>query len=142
MLQFLQIPRYSGWPPWVDLLNADSALGHLTYDSNGLESFEYITRVFHSLDFSRMDACGAFYYLEALRDDVQQQVPVGKYLEFVIETARVAEIIAVCLAFAKEFCGAEASNDLAFAFRWRGLRGRELSTWANPGRMLRSARCC
>jgi hypothetical protein len=138
MMRFLQVPRYSGWPPWFDLMNADSALGHLTYDSRGLESFEYVTQMFPSLDFSRMDASGAFYYVEALRDDMQKQVAPGKYLEFVIETARVTEIFAVCLAFAKEFCGADSSNDLAFAFRWRGLRGRQLSTWANPARMLRS----
>jgi hypothetical protein len=115
-------------------MNIHSSLGHVGYVDDGWESFEHVTQMFPSLDFSRMDASGKFYYLEAFRDDMAEQVRPGEHLEFVIETARVAEIIATCLAFAKDFCGSDSSNDLAFAFRWRGLSGRRLSTWANPRR--------
>jgi hypothetical protein len=51
-----------------------------------------------------------------------------------METARVAEIIATTLAFAKTFCGPDSTNELSFAFRWRGLAGRHLSSWASPDR--------
>lgn len=137
MVRFMSVPRYSGWPPWVGLMHIHSGVGETGYIDNGWESFEYVETLFNTLDFSRMDESGRFYYVEALQDDITDQVPRGKHFEFVIETARVAEIIATCLAFAKEFCGPESSNDLVFAFRWRGLRGRWLSTWANPGRSLR-----
>lgn len=115
-------------------MNIHSSLGRVAYVNDGWESFEYVTQTFHSLDFSRMDASGRFYYLEALRDDMVGQVSPSEHLEFVIETARVTESIAICLTFAKEFCGPDSLNDLAFAFRWRGLRGRRLSTWANSRR--------
>ena len=135
MIRFLQVPRYSGWPPWAGLLNIHASIGPIRYINDGWESFEYVTQPFHSLDFSGMDASGRFYYLEALRDDMVGDVEPREHLEFVRETARVTKIIATCLTFAKEFCGSDSCNDLAFAFRWRGLKGRELSAWAHPRRL-------
>lgn len=134
MTRFLQVPHYSGWPPWVGLLNIHSSLGGVNYIDDGWESFEYVTKLFQSLDFSRIDASGRFYYAEAMRDDIAGRVTPGQHFEFAMETARVAEIIAMCLTFAKEFCGRDSPNDLAFAFRWRDLRGRRLSSWASPRR--------
>jgi hypothetical protein len=138
MMRFIGVPRHSGWPPWVGLLNIHSSLGSVAYIDEGWQSFEYVTEMFPSLDFSRMDASGKFYSLEGLRDDLVKNVPPRQHLEFVIETARVAEILAMCLLFAKEFCGADSANELSVAFRWRGLADRHLSAWANPDRGFRT----
>jgi len=53
---------------------------------------------------------------------------------------RCAEAIAVGIAFAKAMqCDPEATN-LAFAFRWTKLQGRELASWAQPGRYISPGR--
>jgi hypothetical protein len=134
LMRLGRAPRLSGWSPWVGLLNVESSLGRVDYVDSGWESFEYVTVMFPSVDFSRIDSSGKFYALEGFRDDLTQHVPPKQYLEFVIETARVAETMATCLFFAKDFCGPESTNELCFGFRWRGLKGRRLSSWANPGR--------
>lgn len=135
VLRFGQVPRFSGWPPFVSLLNADSEHARVHYDEGGVESLEYVNARFHSLDFSRIEASGRFYYLEGLRDDlVAEELPAFERLEYVTETARVTEVIAVILLFAKMFCGSEAANEVTFSFRWRGLAKRWL--WFRSGRTL------
>ena len=134
MMRFVQVPHHSGWPPWGVLMYIHASIPRVSHVDDGWESFEYATSMFRSLDFSRMEASGRFYYLEGLRDDLVKNVVPGEHLEFAIEIGRVTEVIAACLAFAKEFCGPGSNNDLAFAFRWRGIGGRRLSTWASPNR--------
>jgi hypothetical protein len=129
-----QIPRLSGWPPFAALLNLDSGLGTTAFDDESCESFENVAQHFKSLDFSRIESAGRFYYLEALRDDLARQIKPREHLDFVIETARITEIIATILLFAKHFCGNDSDNQVHFAIRWRSLAGRALSSWSDPAR--------
>ena len=54
---------------------------------------------------------------------------------------RCAEAIAVGIEFAKAMGCEREKTTLAFAFKWTGLRGRYLSSWAQPGRYI-SQRAC
>ncbi len=131
MYRFLQIPRHTGWPPFADLTGGYS-LGHRKFVDKGWESFEFVNQTFNFMDFSRMEALGQFYYVEAFADDMHSGSTPMTTLEFLEETNRVAETVAICLAFAKEYCGEDSKNNLAFAFRWRKLKGRQLCSWIDP----------
>ncbi len=48
---------------------------------------------------------------------------------------RVGEAIAVGLAFGKAL-RADDQSSLQFMFRWKGLAGRELTSWADPMRYI------
>ncbi|MFZ0730288.1 MAG: hypothetical protein WAM51_09240, partial [Methylovirgula sp.] len=52
-------------------------------------------------------------------------------LDGVLVLIRVAEVIAVGLNIARAL-GCEGEARLGFAFRWTKLKGRELTSWANP----------
>lgn len=99
----------------------------------------FVPNRWRSVDFSRIEAAGKFYYLEGLRDDMVAQVKPGQHLEFTIETRRVTETIAAVLEFSKRYCGPDSENNLSVVFRWKGLEGRILSTWASPDRRLSGA---
>jgi hypothetical protein len=91
----------------------------------------------------RLDPKGRFYLRRALQDDIsgspQSPEPL-KVLDFGLPVIRSAEAIAVGIAFAKAM-GCEAEHTvLGFAFRWTRLRGRELGSWAQPGRHISPGR--
>ncbi len=127
MQQFGHFQRMSGWAPFVAFLNMSARIDDVRYDPSGMDVLTYDDGVFHILDFSRIESSGKFYYLEPLPGDFSQK-PQLQYLEFVYETARIAEVIAVVLLFAKAFCGEESDNHVTFALRWKGLAGRRLGS--------------
>ena len=49
---------------------------------------------------------------------------------------RTAEAIAVGIAFAKAMNCDPEKVQLAFGFRWTGLRGRQLTSWVEPTRHI------
>jgi hypothetical protein len=126
--------RLSGWRPFAALMNVETAFGPVVFDDVGCEAFEYVTNAFKSLDFARIESTGHFYYAEALRDDLSEHVRPKDQFDFVIETARITEVLATILVFAKSFCGAKTTNQALFGIRWRGLAGRLLSSWSDPTR--------
>ena len=137
-------PSYTGWPPWVDSRNfIDNSCRPYTY-AGGWEAFIFTAEsdVVPHLDFWRIDDAGEFYLYRALQDDIgggaRSPVP-GQQLDFYIAILRVAETMAVGLKLAQTMVG---SNEqiLTFMYRWRGLKGRKLSSWANPSRYLSSER--
>ena len=67
-----------------------------------------------------------------LPDDVSDHVKPGKALDPIVVILRVAEAIAVGLAFAKALGWETEKTRLGFAFRWTKLNGRALIAWANP----------
>ena len=53
-------------------------------------------------------------------------------LDFGLVLTRIAEAIAVPMAFAREMGATPEETILHYAFRWSGLRGREISAWLFP----------
>jgi hypothetical protein len=148
--QFLNLldssnPDYTGWPVWLDSrgFTDDNAR---PYVFDGVwEAFiaSVGTGLIDHVDFMRLDPRGRFYLRRALQDDIsdrsQSPEPL-KVLDFGLPVIRSAEAIAVGIAFAKAM-GCDAENTvLSFAFRWTRLRGRELGSWAQPGRYVSPGR--
>lgn len=148
--QFLNLldssnPDYTGWPVWLDSRG-------FTDESAKPYVFEGVWEAFIAsvgsgwsdhIDFMRLDPKGRFYLRRALQDDIsgspQSPEPL-KVLDFGLPVIRSAEAIAVGIAFAKAM-GCEAEHTvLGFAFRWTRLRGRELGSWAQPGRYISPGR--
>jgi hypothetical protein len=79
----------------------------------------------------------------ALQDDISHSsrspTPLTA-LDFGLVTIRNGEAIAVGLAFAKAMGCNVDSTVLSFAFRWTRLKGRQLTSWANPARYISPSR--
>jgi hypothetical protein len=140
-----QKPNHSGWTPWIltdgrlnDPTNAyifDNGYERLLFDLQGKHGFRHV-------DFWRIDQVGKFYHLRAFEDDVpsgmgNQYPKPGTQLDFLLQISRVAEIISIGLAFARALKCDEKQTALAFAIRWNGLSNRQLTSWAEPGRLFR-----
>ena len=137
-------PRYSGWPVWGDSRRFSEHAQPYVTDGNW-EAFIYnFDREWNiGLDFLRLSPQGKFYLYRVLEDDVTEEgrgpAPLTT-LEFVFPVLHVAEAMAVGISFAKAM-GCDPENaKLSFAFRWSGLAGRVLSTWAHPVRGLLDSR--
>jgi hypothetical protein len=60
-------------------------------------------------------------------------------IEIYIQAWRIAEALAVGRAFANAL-GASSETTLSFAFRWSGIKNRQINLWAHPGAEFMSAR--
>jgi hypothetical protein len=80
----------------------------------------------------RLAPVGEFYLLRVLQDDMMEtRVRPGTVLDPILVVLRVAEAIAVGLSIAKTLASAP-NGTLGFGFKWTGLTGRTLESWANP----------
>jgi hypothetical protein len=139
-------PDYTGWPVWLDSRGFTNQASR-PYVNNGvwetlIVSLESEWGSDH-IDFMRLDPKGRFYLRRALQDDVSRSNRAPKplvALDFGLVTIRTAEAIAVGLAFGKAMGCKPESTILSFAFRWRRLKGRQLTSWANPGRYISPTR--
>lgn len=130
-------PRYTGWPVWLDARRLAQP-----YIFNGV--WEAFIAIFDSswtksVDFMRLDPKGRFYLKRALEDDLSTSERAPKpmtTIDFGLAVFRTAEAIAVGIEFAKAMGCEPEKTTLAFAFKWNSLRGRYLSSWAQPGRFL------
>ena len=130
-------PNYTGWPVWLDSRN----FGDLTARPYVVtEAWEALIASFGSgrsdhLDFWRLSPTGKFYLYRAFQDDVsvsdRQPEPMTAF-DFGLPVIRVAEAIGVALAYAKALGTSGAEAVVLLGFRWTGLQGRELSSWAQP----------
>ena len=138
-------PDYTGWPVWLDSRGFSEESGRPYVFEGVWEAFIVSVGANWSnhIDFMRFDPEGRFYLQRALEDDItiSSNSPESlSMLDFGLAIIRCAEAIAVGIAFAKAMgCEPEASN-LAFAFRWTRLQGRELGSWAQPGRYISPGR--
>jgi hypothetical protein len=128
-------PRLTGWPMWLDTRGSPQ-VGDRPYRVEG--AWEVLINALGGwgshFDFMRLEPTGRFYLLRALEDDVNQDgVTPGTVLDYRLPIWRVADVIATSLEFARGL-GALDDSQLILAFRWRGLKGRRLASWANPGR--------
>jgi hypothetical protein len=132
-------PQYSGWPIWTDTRRFGPQEQPYVQEGNW-EAFidHHIDSWGRGIDFIRLDPKGRFYQYRALEDDFADMkrgpTPLA-VLDFGIPIYRTAESIAVGLAFVKAMGCDPDRTTLFFAFRWSGLHGRILSSWAQPGWM-------
>jgi hypothetical protein len=85
------------------------------------------------IDFAQLDPKGEFFLHRLLQDDgVPSRIRPGQVLDPMLMILRVAEAMGVGIAFAKALGWVPDQTTLGFAFRWHELKGRQLSTWANP----------
>jgi hypothetical protein len=85
------------------------------------------------IDFAQLDPKGEFFLHLLLQDDgVPSRIRPGQVLDPMLMILRVAEAMGVGIAFAKALGWVPDQTTLSFAFRWHELKGRQLSTWANP----------
>ncbi|WP_342068916.1 AlbA family DNA-binding domain-containing protein [Yoonia algicola] len=135
-------PTLTGWPIWLDSSGFQDEHSRPYVLDGGWEalvlSLENDWGGKH-LDFMRKEPSGRFYLRRALQDDLSSSDRAPEpltTLDFGLVVLRVAETIAVGRSFAQAMsCDPEVTT-LEFAFRWTGLKGRTLSSWANPERFL------
>lgn len=129
-------PRYTGWPVWLDSRGFRNAADHPYVLDNGWEALIVSAGdgwMASHCDFMRLEPKGRFYLRRTLQDDTTpEKVTPGKALDPLLMIYRVAEVIAVGLAIGKALQFDQAKTKLGFSFRWDGLRGRQLGTWADP----------
>ena len=121
-------PRYTGTPIWL-AANEE----HLTYVTDKawqslivrLDVESYWKR----FDFMRFDPRGEFYLQRVMQDDFIRTP--GAYLDVVLMTYRVIEVLVVGLHIARNI-GWDSDSTAYFAFQWTGLNGRALSSWSSP----------
>jgi Putative DNA-binding domain len=134
-------PKYTaGWPVWLDSRAFADQNSHPRVYEDGWEMLipPLSGTALQDRDFWRLEPQGRFYLQRALQDDMREsnRAPEpGTQLDFVLVIRRTAETIATALVFARAL-GADDDATLRFAFRWGGLEGRRLASWASPGRYL------
>lgn len=126
-------PHYTGWPVWLDSRDFPDKSERPYVFENTWESFIFIQggNWYDSIDFMRLDPKGQFYLRQAFYEDMRDLEPM-KYLDFALPIKKVAEAIAVGIAFAKAMGCDPEETQLAFNFRWTGLKGRKLVPWIEP----------
>lgn len=137
-------PDLTGWPIWLDSRGFNDKLtrpfvtdGHWEALIVALDDWS------RHIDFMQLDPKGRFFLRWALQDDItsSQDAPSpGTVFDFGLPVMRCVEAIAVGLAFAKAMGCDQEQCTLQFAFRWSGLQGRELSSWAQPSRYVSPGR--
>jgi hypothetical protein len=127
-------PNYTGWPIWLDarfLSNPDSRPLVVR------DAFEFLivslSQGFSDhVDFARLDPKGEFFLHRMLQDDgVSDRIRPGQVIDPMLMILRIAEAMAVGIAFAKALGWEPTETTLGFAFRWHKLKGRHLTAWAN-----------
>lgn len=144
---FINQPRLSGWPPWIDSrsFRDESALPYVT--NGGWEALIRNTRTswaIGEIDFWRIEPGGRFYAARTYEDDTSKNLITGgakpgEVLDFVLVIIRATEQIAVVQAFVRAMGVDPAKAMLNFAFRWTGLAGRALDSWVQPMRSIWTA---
>jgi hypothetical protein len=126
-------PNYTGWPVWLDARTIANPEDRPKVVSG---AFEYlvVSRSFSDhIDFARFDPKGEFFLHRLLQDDgVPARVQPGTVLDPKLMILRVAEAMAVGIAFAKSLGREPDQTTLGFAFRWYKLKDRQLFAWADP----------
>ena len=134
-------PGYTGWSLWLDTRGRGAGDEPYTLDG-GWEALLYEYErgsQYNHLDFWRADPAGRFYAYRGFEDDVSEGPGYPEAmttLDFGMAIWRVAEAIAVPMAFARAMGFSPEKTTMVYAFRWSGLRGRRLSSWTNPARSV------
>ena len=128
-------PKFTGWPMWLD---AHSMTDPENRPRVVKDAMEYLIVSIQEgwsnhIDFARLDPKGEFFLHRLLQDDgAPTKVRPVHALDPMLMILRVAEAMAVGMAFARALGWPPDGTTLGFAFRWHKLKGRRLSAWANP----------
>lgn len=141
---FVHQPGHIGYPMWRDTRSAQNEAFQPYTFNRGWECLVVRlpeTFFYKNIVFWRIEPRGRFYEYHALEDDIvgvrgNQRIAPLKVLDFLLVIGRVTEAIGVCVQYTKGLGCAPATTRLMFGFRWRKLTGRELASWAEPGRTL------
>jgi hypothetical protein len=136
-------PQYTGWPVWLNSEGFSDPSSRPYFYKNGWEEFIVSLEGWGAhIDFQRFEPVGRFFLRRSLEDDIggDRRPPPLSVLDFGLPIIRVAETIAVGIAFGKAMgCDAETTT-LSFLFGWNRLKGRILTSWANRERYISGGR--
>lgn len=128
-------PNYTGWPVWLDCrnftddsckpYNLDGAWQALLLLERGIE-----------IEFWRINPSGKFYLKRALEDDTRSGLEPKTILDYSLPIMRIAEAMGVAKSYAIAMGYNQEDTILDFAFRWTGLKGRELGSWSGVFRRV------
>jgi hypothetical protein len=143
---FINQPRMTGWPPWVDSRSFPDERSHPYVKKKGWEALIYDQRKgwsVRAMDFWRIEPTGRFYAARTYEDDTSKTlldrgVKPGTVFDFFLLISRTAELIGTVRAFADGLRIDREKASFECAFRWTGLRGRQICCWVEPGRELYS----
>jgi hypothetical protein len=133
-------PKWTGWSAFSIMTNSEFPTFKPRVVDGAWEALVDIfgTGFLDDLTFWRACPDGKFYTYHGFEDDFSNgdRTPEpGTALEFVLAILRAAECLALSLYFAKAM-GATDEGVLKIMYRWRGINGRTLSSWASPRRMM------
>ncbi|MGQ0619496.1 MAG: AlbA family DNA-binding domain-containing protein [Panacagrimonas sp.] len=145
-LEFLNLldssnPDYTGWPVWLVSrdFREEQSRPHVSDGAWEQMLVKIGSGWSDHIDFMRFDPRGRFYIRRPFQDDVggsnRAPDPMTAF-DFGLALLRVAEAMAVGVAFAKAMGCDSTSTTIDFAFRWSKLKGRELASWAEPARYV------
>jgi hypothetical protein len=136
-------PQYTGWPVWLNSEGFSDPNSKPYFYKNGWEEFIVSLEGWSAhIDFQRFEPGGRFFLRRSFQDDIggDRRITPLTVLDFGMPIIRVAETIAVGMAFAKAMgCDAEATT-LSFLFGWNRLKGRTLTSWVQPERYIYGGR--
>lgn len=128
-------PQLTGWPVWLDARTSGQVENRPTIKNNVLEYLvlSSVEGWINHVDFARLNPVGEFFLHRVLQDDgAPSQVKPLTVLDPLLMVLRVAEVMAVGIAFAKALGWDPQTTKLGFCFRWSGLSGRSLTSWWKP----------
>ena len=140
---FSQQPHYTEWPCWINSSNFSEEEFRPYPYKGGWQAFVLNSHFKEDeIDFWRIEPSGCFYHLRTHEDDTSLNIrgkrnfPRKSLLDFVLIIARAAEHIATAKAFAESVHSDIDKAVIRFRFRWSGLKGRSLSSWVEPQRLI------
>jgi len=136
-------PSLSGWPFWVDSRNFNEESEHPFVNNGTWEAliFSLDVGVSKEIDFWIANPKGEFFHKRVLEDDFSKSHrgpdPLTVF-DFSIQIVRLAELIAIALAFAKALGCDEETCSIIFGLHWSKLSNRILDSWASQSHFLRT----
>lgn len=122
-------PDYTGWPAWLDSSGFSEPNSRPYKREGAWQALIDSLGSTQNLDFQRMHASGEFYLWRILDDDLTHKVRPRAAFDPTIAAYRVIEVLLVGLNFARAL-GAPDDGNLGFLFKWKGLTGRVVESWA------------
>ncbi len=130
-------PQYTGWPAWLDTRGFSQAKDRARVEGNAwvalVHGGDLGSR--ERLEYMLYDPRGEFFVRRLMQDDTANKLPPGVALDPVLMLYRVTEFIAAGIAVLRGVGWSEQER-AGFAFKWTGLAGRKLVSWANPMRFF------